>query len=251
MSAVLPGRGQNKMALSKHINFFELEKASEQPGCPLCVIIEKRAEQYLDNMLFEHISDRPFRAKYKASGGFCAFHSRGLESFRDGLAVAILGRDILEERIKSYESMERWAPKGRCPVCEERDKIEEEYLSFLAEADGESKEEEELKRIFCAGDGLCAPHYSSLLFAHNHHHHRNHDHHHDDHDNHRYFYHRKKRRIPAWLKEFHEAKFNDLKKRVDNFIELSAYGRQKEFALLSVKDQLVWKELAVALREID
>jgi hypothetical protein len=77
--------------VERHINFFELEKAAAKPGCPLCRIISDRAEQYLDNLLFEHVSDRAFRAAYRAAGGFCAHHSRRLESFRDGLAVAILG----------------------------------------------------------------------------------------------------------------------------------------------------------------
>ena len=180
----------------------------------------------MDNMLFEHISDRPFRANYRSAGGFCAFHSRGLESFRDGLAVAILGRDILEERILSFEKNRPWAPKGRCPVCEERDRITEEYLSFLAESGGAGEEEQEFRRIFTSGDGLCAPHYAGLLFTSK----------------------GKARKPPAWLKEFHETKFRELKRRVDQFIELSAYGRQEEFSRLSEKDQLVWKELAMALR---
>ena len=214
------------MALDKHINFFELQKASEKPGCPLCTIVAARAEQYIDNMLFEHVSDRSFRAHYREAGGFCSFHSRGLESFRDGLAVAILGRDILEERMKTFEKNRPWAPKGRCPVCEERSRIEEEYLGFLALSGGDSKEEEELRQIFTAGDGLCAPHYAGLLFTPR----------------------GKARRPPAWLREFHEAKFSELKKRVDNFIELSAYGRQAEFTRLPEKDQLVWKELALVLR---
>ena len=217
------------MALDKHINFFEIQKASEQSGCPLCIIIAKRAEQYLDNMLFEHISDRPFRANYRAAGGFCSYHSRGLESFRDGLAVAILGRDILEDRIKSFKKPQPWKTKGNCPVCEERDRIEEEYLSFLAEAGGNSKEEQELKRIFCAGDGLCAPHYSGLLYSPR----------------------GKNRKPPARLREFHENKFLELGRRADQFIELSAYGRQGEFRQLDEKDQLVWKELASVLRGTD
>jgi len=59
------------MAIDKHINFFELEKACEQEGCPLCRIVNDRTWRYLDNMLFEHISDRPFRAAHRAAGGFC------------------------------------------------------------------------------------------------------------------------------------------------------------------------------------
>ena len=214
------------MAVDKHINFFELQKAAEKPGCPLCRIVNDRADRYIDNLLFEHVSDRGFRALHRGAGGFCAFHSRNLVSFRDGLAVAILSQDILEDRISSFEKARPWHPKGRCPICIERDRIEEEYLSFLAASGGDSPEEKELCSLITASDGLCAPHYASLL---------------NDPKG-------RTRRLPAWLKEFQEAKFRELLKRVRRFIELSAYGRQEEFAKLSEKDQLVWKEAASVLR---
>jgi hypothetical protein len=215
------------MAVDKHINFFELQKAAEQPGCPLCRIVSDRAARYIDNTLFEHVSDRGFRALHRAAGGFCSFHARHLLSFRDGLAVAILSRDILEDRIASFEKMKPWRPKGRCPVCIERENIEQEYLDFLAGCSGDSDEEKELRTFFTASDGLCAPHYNSLLFTPN----------------------GKKRTVPDWIKEFQENKFKELQVRLGQFIELSAYGRQKEFAALSEKDQLVWKEAAACLTE--
>ena len=208
------------MAVEKHINFFEMQKACEKPGCPLCRIVSDRAYKYIDNTLFEHVADRGFRALFRAAGGFCPYHSRGLVSFRDGLAVAILSRDILEDRISCFEKKILWRPKGRCPVCIEKENIEREYLDFLCGCSGDSKEEKELRDIFISSDGLCAPHYSGL-----------------------------KRNTPAWIKNFQEQKFTELKKRLDVFIELSAYGRQSEFAKLSEKDQLVWKEAASCLNE--
>ena len=214
------------MAVDKHINFFELQKAAGKPGCPLCRIVNDRAEWYIDNLLFEHVSDRGFRALHRASGGFCPFHSRNLVSFRDGLAVAILSQDILEDRISSFEKKKPWQPKGRCPICLERERIEEEYLSFLALTGGDSPEEKELRAAILASDGLCAPHYHGLLFTQK----------------------GKLRAVPQWLREFHETKYRDLLKRVSQFIEFSAYGRQDEFAALSEKDQLVWKEAAATLR---
>ena len=215
------------MAIEKHINFFELQKASEKPGCPLCSIVSDRANRYIDNTLFEHISDRGFRALHRTAGGFCSFHARNLVSFRDGLAVAILSRDILEDRLTSFERKIPWRPKGRCPVCVEREKIEQEYLDFLSNAGGDSSEEQELRLFFTASDGLCAPHYAGLLFTPK----------------------GSKRTVPVWLKNFQEHKFKELKIRLDQFIEFSAYGRQKEFAGLSEKDQLVWKEAAACLNE--
>jgi len=214
------------MAVDKHINFFELQKAAGKGGCPLCHIVKERADRYIDNLLFEHVSDRGFRALHRSSGGFCGFHSENLVSFRDGLAVAILSRDILEDRIAAFKKPRPWRPKGRCPICAEQEKIEEEYLGFLVNSTGHSKEEEELKELFSASDGLCAPHYASLLFNSK----------------------SRPRVIPEWIKKFHEEKFGGLLRRIDQFIELSAYGRQKEFATLSEKDQLVWKEAALALR---
>jgi len=215
------------MAIEKHINFFELQKACEKPGCPLCQIVSDRANRYIDNTLFEHISDRGFRALHRAAGGFCSFHARHLVSFRDGLAVAILSRDILEDRIESFERKSPWRPKGHCPVCVEREKIEQEYLDFLSQSGGNSGEEQELRLFFTSSDGLCAPHYAGLLFTPK----------------------GMKRTVPVWIRNFQEQKFKELKKRLDQFIELSAYGRQEEFAALSEKDQLVWKEAAACLSE--
>ena len=215
------------MAIEKHLNFFELQDASKKPGCPLCRIIKTGAHKYIDNTLFEHISDRGFRALYRAAGGFCSFHARHLVSFRDGLAVAILSRDIVEDRIESFDKKNKWRPKGKCPVCIEKEKIEQNYFEFLSESGGNSPEEIELREFFTASDGLCAPHYHDLLFMQ------------------RGF----GKTIPSWLKKFHEDKFRRLKERLDKFIELSAYGRQKEFAELSEKDQIVWKEAAACLSE--
>ncbi|MDR1655583.1 MAG: DUF6062 family protein [Treponema sp.] len=208
--------------VDKHINFFEFQKAAVQPGCPLCRIVTDRAGRYIDNMLFEHVSNRSFRKAHRQAGGFCSFHSENLVSFRDGLAVAILGRDILEERIAHFRTKKPWKPKEICPVCAERKRIEHEYVTFLAACGGESDEERELQKLYRESEGLCAPHYGILLET--------------------------CKKVPAWIRDFEEGKFNELKKRVDNFIELSAYGRQEEFRALSQKDQLVWKELALSLR---
>ena len=214
------------MAVDRHINFFELQKAAEKPGCPLCRIVTDRADRYIDNLLFEHVSDRGFRALHREAGGFCAYHSRNLVSFRDGLAVAILSRDILEDRIAGFRKHKPWKPKGRCPICAEQERIEEEYLGFLAGSAGDSREEEELRQIFTASGGLCAPHYGALLFTPK----------------------SRPRAVPEWLRKFQEAKFGDLLNRIDRFIELSAYGRQAEFNALPEKEQLVWKEVALVLR---
>jgi len=215
------------MAIEKHINFFELQEACKKPGCPLCRMVNDRTNKYLDNTLYEHVSDRGFRALHRSAGGFCSFHARCLVSFRDGLGVGILCRDILEDRIASFERKIPWKPKGRCPVCVEREEIEHGYLSFLASSDGNSSEEQELRLVFTSSDGLCAPHYAKLLFPPK----------------------GIKKTVPGWIKNFQDQKFKELIKRLDQFLELSAYGRRNEFDSLSEKDKLVWKEVAACLYE--
>jgi hypothetical protein len=140
--------------------------------------------------------------------------------------VAILGRDILEDRIASFQRRKPWRPKERCPVCAEQDRIENEYLGFLAGCKGDGPDERELREAFSASEGFCAPHYGKLLES----------------------FGNFPRKIPSWIAAFHEKKFAELKGRVDAFIELSAYGRQDEFRRLSERDQVVWKELALVLR---
>ncbi len=201
----------------KHVNYFALEKACEKPGCPLCTIVSERSVRYIDNMLFEHVSDRGFRSKYREAGGFCPVHAKNLDSFRDGLAVAILAGDILADMLVGIKKQKAVKPKALCPACEETSRIEREFLGFVSETS-----DEHFVAFFTASDGLCVPHYQLMLF------------------------HSKK--IPVWIKTFQEAKFESLLARTKNFIEFSAWGRQDDFDRLSPKDRIVWKEIALVLR---
>lgn len=201
----------------KHVNWFALEKACAKPGCPICTIVKERSARYIDNMLFEHVSDRGFREKYRNALGFCSDHARNLESFRDGLAVAILGEDILSHILPDLKKGKPSKVRGLCPACEETARVEREFLGFLAES-----EDQALKDFFAASEGLCVPHYRSLVAS--------------------------VKRIPAWLRAFHEKKYEAMLGRTRNFIEFSAWGRQDDFAALSPEDKIVWKEIARTLR---
>jgi hypothetical protein len=205
------------VAAEKHVNWFALEKACSRPGCPLCTIVSDRSTRYIDNMLFEHVSDRGFRAKYRDAGGFCSYHARNLDTFRDGLAVAILGADILADTLPDLKKRRNRKYKDICPACAETDRVEREFLQFIAEIQDQSFGE-----IFTASDGLCVPHYKKLVTL--------------------------CKRIPPWLEKFQIAKLETLLDRSRRFIDCSAWGRQDDFAALSDNDKVVWKELALALR---
>lgn len=208
----------------KHVNFFAMQKASEKPGCPLCTIVNERIARYIDGMLFEHISDRTFRAQYREAGGFCRSHAETLLSYRDGLAVAILGQGELSEKIEDFHKKKMRKYKMPCPACAEQQRIEDEFLTFIAESSKLSKEdEEELISFFTAGPGLCIPHYARMVTL-------------------------KKRKLPKWLVQFQENKYKELLERTNRFIDYSAYGNQPKFEALPPEDKVVWKELAATLR---
>lgn len=205
------------MSAEKHVNWFALEKACGKPGCPLCTIVAERTARYIDNMLFEHVSDRGFRAKYRESGGFCPVHARNLETYRDGLAVAILGADILTDKLIKIKKRKIPKIKALCPACAETSRIESEFLSFITEMSDVT-----FTSFFTASEGLCMPHYTRML--------------------------QETRKIPEWIETFQVQKFEQLLERSKNFIEYSAWGRQDDFENLSAADKIVWKELACTLR---
>lgn len=207
----------------KHVNYFALQKACEKQGCPVCRIIDERIHRYIDGMLFEHISDRTFRAQYRESGGFCSIHAETLLTYRDGLAVAILGQDTLGAYLEDFRKKKMRRYKYLCPACGEQHRIEKEFLTFLTEGNGDAEADTELKQFFCASGGLCVPHYAQLVSL-------------------------KGRKIPEWLSSFQEQKFQQLMNRTSRFIECSAWGKQKEFSALSDADKIVWKELAATVR---
>lgn len=205
------------MSTEKHVNWFALEKACAKPGCPLCTIVAERIERYIDNMLFEHVSDRGFRAIYREAGGFCPSHARHLDSFRDGLAVAILGVDILSDILPVLKKQKIRKYKGVCPACAETKRMEHQFLGFIAETNDPS-----FTSFFTASDGLCMPHYRKMVSI--------------------------VRRLPGWLEEFQLSHFDSLLERSRAFVEYSAWGRQEDFKQLSDRDKIIWKELAKTLR---
>lgn len=198
-----------------HSPWFELFDACAGEGCPICRLSAARVAMRIDNLLWEHVSDREFRATFRKAGGFCRDHSRDLEKFRDGQAVAILHRDILADRLAVLKKGRAFKPKALCPICTDRDKVEKNYLTVLADGD------EKLRSAFEASTGLCVPHFGLLVT---------------------------KLKAPKWLRAWQEKKYQDLIRRSDVFIDYSAYGREADFKSLSEADRTVWKELATTLR---
>jgi hypothetical protein len=162
----------------------ELIAACQQPGCPLCRLVQAGVQHYLQNLFYESVNDIELRQQLRHSLGFCHEHARlSLEpGVGDALGVSIVYNDILTNllrrlpepvppaaneagffsRLRSNRSigaslqglLEALAPKVACPACDQREELERIFCPAL----GGNLADEPLAQALQAGDGLCLPH---------------------------------------------------------------------------------------------
>ena len=110
-----------------------LVEAITGPGCPMCAHVAKVAPQYLDSLLYQHTTDRAYRDRFLAGGGFCGRHVRAAvvadtAGNGDGVGGGIFLRSQLAARRRGLEGAGGFRAAKRirdatrtawdCPVCE-------------------------------------------------------------------------------------------------------------------------------------
>lgn len=103
-------------------------------GCPMCAHVARVAPQYLDSLLYQHTTDRTYRDRFLAGGGFCPRHVRAalvadMAGNGDGVGGGIFLRSQLAARRRALESAGGFRAARRireatraawdCPVCEQ------------------------------------------------------------------------------------------------------------------------------------
>jgi hypothetical protein len=103
------------------------------PGCPMCAHVARVAPQYLDSLLYQHTTDRAYRDRFLAGGGFCRRHVRAAvvadtAGNGDGVGGGIFLRSQLAARRRALEGAGGFRAARRirdatrtawdCPVCE-------------------------------------------------------------------------------------------------------------------------------------
>jgi hypothetical protein len=103
------------------------------PGCPMCTHVAKVAPGYLDSLLYQHTTDRAYRDRFLAGGGFCGRHVRAAvvadtAGNGDGVGGGIFLRSQLGARRRALASASGFRAAKRireatraawdCPVCE-------------------------------------------------------------------------------------------------------------------------------------
>lgn len=102
-------------------------------GCPSCAYVARIGPQYLDSLLYQHTTDRAYRDRFLAGGGFCARHVRdAVQADRagngDGVGGGIFLRSQLAARRRALAAArglrtakrirDAARPAWDCPVCE-------------------------------------------------------------------------------------------------------------------------------------
>jgi len=173
----------------KHTPYFELVDAQSKAGCPICRLVYKATDRYLDSLLYEAVLDPEVRAKLKRSRGFCPKHTQMLR-YKAGraLGVALIYRDIIravceiadKARYQEESSLARrlWgkvlgkvprrhsagsalAAQEECPACTIGRKTERNYIELLVA----HLQDECLYHAYSQGEGLCLPHFVGALQA--------------------------------------------------------------------------------------
>jgi len=175
----------------KHTPYFELVDAQAKAGCPICRLVFKATDRYLDSILYEAVLDPDVRAKLKQSRGFCAKHVEMLHH-KPGrsLGIALIYRDVIRDvaaktaksqvldgttplqrlwrRYGHHRPPSHNCPHNRshsrgndCPACHIEQEAETNFIELLlAHID-----DEKLFAAYVQGEGLCLHHLHMAIDA--------------------------------------------------------------------------------------
>ena len=174
--------------MDKHILYFELLDILELDECPICHLINKRTDQFIDGFLYESVNDLKIREDIKNAKGYCNYHAWKLQSAGDPLAHSIIYGDLVHAAIKSFEEFlkdthsianeqkslfnkgkvnnkaakfrKSFLSKKDCPICKMVVENEKEYIVSFA---GYMESDIQFQRKFKEHGFLCIPHTIRLL----------------------------------------------------------------------------------------
>ena len=166
----------------KHTPFFELVDAQAMAGCPICRLVYKVTDRYIDALLYEAVLDPTVRAKLKDSQGFCAQHVEMLRNQPGrALGVALIYRDTVTHVLRSIDKARPSRGPGwlgrllrrsespsplaalsatrPCPACTIGATTEQDYVALLLA----HLDDDRLYQAYAVGEGLCLPHLVAAL----------------------------------------------------------------------------------------
>jgi hypothetical protein len=159
--------------MEKHQSFFNLVDAFKE-GCPICFLVKKGGNKFMDDLLYENVNDPGVREHIRRSAGFCNKHAWQMHKIGDGFGLGIIYEDLLRivlekapVRDDSSASIKKELfdvrgiqSKCSCIVCDQEKTIEKQYCSLFIKS---LNDPEFLAQYRNAVSGLCFPHIFSIL----------------------------------------------------------------------------------------
>lgn len=159
----------------------DLRETSSGEHCPLCTLVFRSEERFLEALIYEQVNDIGGRDVLRAARGFCFRHSGMLAERPSALGSAIIAHDVVRalQRVvaaddgKASQARGWFGPKGddrlaaqlapsqECPACTRTAEMERVYLSGLLDL----LNDEAFVKDYRKGKGLCLPHLMEALRA--------------------------------------------------------------------------------------
>jgi len=159
---------------TKHTPYFNLLDALKEQGCPVCFVIRKNAQKYMDDFLYESVNDPGLRKEIKESVGFCNRHAWQFHKFGDGFGLGIVYEDLMRLVLKRLEGLDGSSiplkailkqldkdeqNKKSCIVCKEEKDVEGRYIAVFLE----NFDDSELRFAYNNSFGLCLRHLNLAI----------------------------------------------------------------------------------------
>jgi hypothetical protein len=165
--------------MNKGHSYFVLLEEFKLPGCPICSLVIKDGQSYLDSLLYESVLDVPVRLNLMESFGFCNRHAWQIPKLpaicSPAAGFAIFASDLLRKfnlvvgamtpefqkksiwRSLLQKGAQRVFPQMKakiCPACEHVAEFEAFHLKDLLD----SVTEQEFLESYETSPGICLPH---------------------------------------------------------------------------------------------
>jgi hypothetical protein len=176
----------------KSAGYYDLRQALTEPGCALCQLLAKVADNYIDGVLWELVNDGEIRRELNQARGYCQDHAWLLVRYGASLGTAILMQDVVETLLGVIETgsfepqpaafslrqmlrsnansaepsdatanlVAGLSPQVLCPVCTMVQKSENYYLDALVK---HFCGPDDLASVYRASAGFCLPHFRLAL----------------------------------------------------------------------------------------
>jgi hypothetical protein len=171
--------------LTTPLAYYDLIETFAAPRCAVCNLVLRDVAHFLDSLLYEYVNERETHRTFRASRGLCNEHSWQILRYSgNSLGIAILSRAVLDELLKTLESVpttsapssglarlrgnnkangtalaDRLEPTEPCPACRAQADVEQRYIQTLCAYLADEK----MEAAFRDSAGLCLPHFQALL----------------------------------------------------------------------------------------